>query len=125
MSERKAIAIVGASTDKTKFGNKAVRAYIEVGYDVYPVNPKENLIEGLRVYRSLLDIPVKLDVVSLYVPPVVGMKVLDDIAKKGCGELWLNPGSESDDLIERATELKVNTICACSIVAVGIDPEKM
>ena len=125
MSERKAIAIVGASTDKTKFGNKAVRAYVEVGYDVYPVNPKEDMIEGLRVYRSLLDIPVKLDMVSLYVPPAVGMKVLDEVAKKGCGELWLNPGTESDELIEKATELKLNTICACSIVAIGVYPDKM
>jgi|ERR1051326_4112615 predicted CoA-binding protein len=125
MSDKKAIAIVGASTDKSKFGNKAVRAYVEVGYDVYPVNPKESMIEGLRVYRSLLDIPVKLDMVSLYVPPAVGMKVLDEVAKKGCGELWLNPGTESDELIEKATELKLNTICACSIVAVGANPDKL
>lgn len=125
MSERKTIAIVGASTDRSKFGNKAVRAYVEIGYDVYPVNPKEDMIEGLRVYRSVLEIPVKLDMVSLYVPPAVGMKLLNDVAKKGCTELWLNPGSESDELIERATELRLNTVCACSIVAVGADPDKI
>jgi len=125
MDERKTIAILGASTDRNKFGNKAVRAYIEIGYDVYPVNPKEAMIEGLKAYPSILDVPVKLDMVSLYLPPAVGFKVLPDIAEKGCSELWLNPGSESDELIERATELKLNAICACSIVAVGLSPEKL
>ena len=125
MSERKTIAIVGASTDRAKFGNKAVRAYQELEYDIYPVNPKEAVIEGLPAYKSIADIPVKLDMVSLYVPPAVGMRVLEEVAKKGCGELWLNPGSESDDLIERATELKLNTICACSIVAAGMNPDKL
>jgi predicted CoA-binding protein len=125
MSGGKSIAILGASTDRNKFGNKAVRAYVQTGYDVYPVNPKETMIEGLKAYGSVLDIPAKLDIVSLYLPPAVGFKVLDDIAKKGCSELWLNPGSESDELIERATELKLNTICACSIAAVGLNAAKL
>jgi predicted CoA-binding protein len=125
MSERKTIAIIGASTDRNKFGNKAVRAYMQIGYDVYPVNPKETMIEGVKAYPSVLEIPVELDMVSLYLPPAVGFKVLSDIAKKGCKELWLNPGSESEELIERATELKLNAICACSIVALGMNPDKL
>lgn len=123
MSERKSIAIVGASADRNKYGNKAVRAYQQMDYDVYPVNPKEELIEGLKVYKSLLDIPGSLDMVSIYLPPALGLKVLDDVAKKGCSELWLNPGSESDELIEKATDLKLNVVCACSIVAVGMSPD--
>lgn len=125
MSERKSIAIVGASTNRRKFGNKAVRAYKQLGYNVYPVNPKEDTIEELKAYKSVSDIPARLDMVSLYVPPAVGMRVLDEVARKGCGELWLNPGSESDELIERATELKLNTICACSILAVGMSPDQL
>lgn len=125
MSEQKTIAIIGASNDRNKFGNKAVRAYMQAGYDVYPVNPKEAMIEGIRTYRSVLEIPVKLDMVSVYLPPAVGIKVLDDVAKKGCAELWLNPGSESDELIDRAADLKLHVVCACSIVAVGVSPEKL
>lgn len=125
MGQRKTIAIVGASNDRSKFGNKAVRAYQQMGYDVYPVNPKETTIEGLKAYPSVLDVPVRLDLVSFYLPPTVGIKVLPDVAKKGCGELWLNPGSESNELLQRAAELKLKAVCACSIVAIGVNPENL
>jgi predicted CoA-binding protein len=108
------VAIVGASADRSKFSNKAIHAHVRAGYDVYPVNPKEQSIEGLTCYKSVIEIPVALDRVSLYLPPAVGVKVLDDIAKKGCQELWVNPGAESPELIAKARELGLNAIFACS-----------
>lgn len=108
------VAIIGASTDRNKFSNKSIHAHRQAGYDVYPVNPKEETIEGLKCYKSVLGIPVALDRVSLYLPPAVGVKVLDDIAKKGCKELWVNPGAESSELMEKAEALKLNAIYACS-----------
>jgi uncharacterized protein len=119
------IAIIGASANREKFGNKAVRAYIEQGYDVYPVHPTEENIEGLVVYHSVLDIPVALDRVSFYLPPTVGLRVVEEVARKGCKELWLNPGADSPDLYERAQALGLNPIIACSIVAVGANPNVM
>jgi len=118
------VAILGASADRTKFGNKAVRAFLARGYDVYPVNPKGGDVEGLAIYKSLADIPanVKLDRISVYLPPAIGLKTLPDIAKRGCGELWLNPGSESDELVEAAEKQGLNVIQACSIVAIGESP---
>ena len=118
----KNIAIIGASTDQTKFGNKAVRAFRAQGYAVYPVNPKENSVEGLPAYRSILDVPGRLDKISVYVPPPVMLKLLPDIATKGCEELWLNPGTESPEVVAEAERLGLNVIQACSIVAVGMDP---
>jgi predicted CoA-binding protein len=108
------VAIVGASADRSKFSNKSIHAHLRAGYDVYPVNPKEAMIEGLKCYKSVLDIPVALDRISLYLPPTVGVKVLDEIAKKGCKELWVNPGAESPELMQKAETLKLNTIYACS-----------
>jgi predicted CoA-binding protein len=108
------VAIVGASADRTKYSNKSIHAHLKAGYDVYPVNPKEATIEGLPCYKSVLDIPVPLDRISLYLPPTVGVKVLDDIAKKGCQELWVNPGAESPELMEKASAFGLNTIYACS-----------
>ncbi len=108
------VAIIGASADPAKFSNKSLRAHVQAGYDVFPVNPKEAAIEGLKCYKSVLDIPVALDRVSLYLPPPVGVKVLDDIAKKGCKELWVNPGAESPELIQKAEQLRLNAIYACS-----------
>jgi len=108
------VAIVGASADRAKFSNKAIHAHLRAGYAVFPVNPKEETIEGLKCYKSVVDIPVALDRVSLYLPPAVGIKILDDIARKGCKELWVNPGAESPELIQQAGTLGLNAIFACS-----------
>ena len=67
------VAVLGASRDRRKYGNKAVRAYVESGYTVYPVNPKEEAIEGLKAYPALDKIEGPVDFVSLYVPPAVGL----------------------------------------------------
>jgi predicted CoA-binding protein len=118
------VAILGASADRSKFGNKAVRAFLAKGYIVYPVNPKGGDVEGVPVRHSLADIPpdVKLDRISVYLPPAVGLKMLPQIAARGCNELWLNPGSESDELVTAAENAGLNVIQACSIVAIGESP---
>ena len=121
------VAILGASADRSKFGNKAVRAFAAKGYTVYPVNPKGGEVEGLAVRKSLAEIPanVKLERISVYLPPAVGLKTLPEIAERGCDELWLNPGSESDELVAAAEKLGLNVIQACSIVAVGMSPHEL
>jgi predicted CoA-binding protein len=119
------IAIIGASADRTKFGNKAVRAFVQQGYTVYPVNPKEAQIEGLPAFKSIADVPVRPNQVSVYLPPTVLLKVLPDIAAKGCDEFWLNPGTESPEVIAAAERLGLNIIQACSIVGIGISPEEV
>lgn len=119
----KTIAIIGASTDRAKFGNKAVRAYLQRGYTVFPVNPKETIIEGLPVFKSIAEVPERPNLVSVYLPPPVLLKVLPDIAAKGCDELWLNPGTESAEVLALAEQLKLNVIQACSIVGIGLSPE--
>lgn len=121
MSE-KTIAIIGASTDRAKFGNKAVRAFVQQGYEVFPVNPKEESIEGLPAFKSIRDVPVRPQMISVYLPSPVLLKVLPDIAARGCDELWLNPGTESNEVIAEAERLGLNAIQACSIVAVGVSP---
>jgi predicted CoA-binding protein len=121
------IAVIGASADRGKFGNKAVRAFLARGFTVYPVNPKGGEIEGLSAYKSLAEIPpeVKLDRISVYLPPAIGLRTLPEIAKRGTDELWLNPGSESDELVEAAEIQGLNVIQACSIVAVGMSPHDL
>ncbi|MDH3217855.1 MAG: CoA-binding protein [Candidatus Krumholzibacteria bacterium] len=116
------VAVVGASNDRRKFGNKAVRAYVGRGFDVYPVNNHEDFIEGLKAYRSVLDIPVGVDRVSLYLPPASALDVMDDIFRKGTSELFLNPGSESKRVIEKAEALGLNPILACSVIDIGESP---
>ena len=121
----KTIVILGASADRAKFGNKAVRAFVQQGWQVFPVNPKEATIEGLSAFKSIADVPVRSDRVSVYLPPPVLLKVLPDIAAKGCGELWLNPGTESDEVLAEAERLGLNVVQACSIVGVGVSPSAL
>lgn len=121
----KTVAVIGASSDRTKYGNKAVRAYVKQGYTVYPVNPKGGEIEGLEVFKSIADVPVRPALISVYVPPVLVMRMLADIAAKGCDELWLNPGTESDEVIAEAEKLGLKPIVACSILGVGEHPRDL
>ena len=118
----KTVAIVGASADRGKFSNKSVRAHVKQGWAVYPVNPKGGEIEGLKVFPSVKDIPVRLDRVSVYLPPAAALKVLPDIAAARPGEFFVNPGAESDELVEQARQLGLDPILACSIVDIGESP---
>jgi uncharacterized protein len=121
----KTVAIIGASSDRNKFGNKAVRAFFKQGYVVYPVNPREPQIEGLPAFPSIGEVPVRPDLISVYLPPPVLLKVLPGIAARGCDELWLNPGTESAEVLEAAERLGLNVIQACSIVGIGLSPEEI
>jgi predicted CoA-binding protein len=109
--------VVGASNNRSKFGNKAVRAYSRHGHVVIPVNLREDRIEGIAAWRDVRDAPGPIDRVLFYVPPDVGVKFLERLAERGdVGELWLNPGSESDELIGVARRLGFDPIQACAIV---------
>jgi uncharacterized protein len=121
----KTVVVLGASADRRKFGNKAVRAFLQQGHTVFPVNLKETQIEGLPAWKSILDVPVRPDMVTVYLPPSVLLKVMADIAKKGCDELWLNPGTDSSEVLTEADRLGLNVVRACSIVGVGMSPSAL
>ena len=118
----KVVAVIGASSDRKKFGNRALRAFRRQGYTVVPINPNESDVEGLRTYASVLDVPGPIDMATFYVQPEVGERVIEEVARKGITEVWLNPGAESAALIDRARALRIQPIVACSIVGIGENP---
>ena len=120
--QKKRIAVIGASNDRKKFGNKAVRAYKAQGHEVFPVNPNEETIEGLRAYKSVSDIPGPIDIANIYLPPKRGIIVIEEVAKKGIKDVFLNPGTESTEIVEQGEKLGLNLMLACSIRAIGADP---
>jgi len=123
MKMSKTIAIVGASADRAKYGNKAVRAFVQGGWTVFPVNPGITEVEGLKCFSSVNDVPGPIDRISMYVPPNTGRKMLAEIAAKSPREFFLNPGSEDPDLVREAEGLGLNPIIACSVVNIGLRPE--
>jgi uncharacterized protein len=118
----KVVAVIGASSNPRKFGNRAVRAFRRQGYTVVPINPNEREVEGLKTYASVLDVPDQIDMATFYVPPDVGEKVMREVAQRRIPEVWLNPGAESDELIRLAKSLDVEPIVACSIIGIGENP---
>jgi predicted CoA-binding protein len=119
---RKVVAVVGASNDRTKFGNKAVRAFQAAGYEVIPINPREASVEGLLSYASVLDVPKTIDMATVYVQPDVVARLIPEFAEKGIGEIWLNPGADDDDVVDEARRRGLHVVVACSIVGVGQHP---
>jgi uncharacterized protein len=119
----KTIAVIGASSDHRKFGNKCVRAYQKAGYEVWPVNLSEDEVEGRPVSRKVTEVPVDLDLISLYLPPPRILKVLPDIAAKGARHgVFFNPGTYDAEVLQKAKELGVPVRVECAIVALGMSP---
>ena len=116
------VAVIGASSNREKFGNKALRAFERRGYTVIPINPTETEVEGHRAYKSVLDVPGPIDLATLYVPPRTGLRVVDELAKKGIPQVWLNPGADGPEVIARARQLGLRTEQLCSIIAIGESP---
>ena len=118
----KTVAVIGASNNRGKYGNKALRAFERQGYTVIPINPHETQVEGHPTYRSVLDVPGPIDMATVYVQPEVGVQIMDELARRGVGEVWLNPGADGDEVVARARTLKLNVIQACSIMGIGDSP---
>jgi predicted CoA-binding protein len=118
----KVVAVIGASNDRHKFGNRAVRAFRRQGYTVIPINPHESEVEGQKAYPSVLDVPGPIDMATVYLQPGPGVEVMEQLARKGVGEVWLNPGADDDRVVTRARQLGLNVIQACSIIGIGESP---
>jgi predicted CoA-binding protein len=118
----KTVAVVGASNDRQKFGNKALRAFQAEGHTVIPINPHETQVEGIKAYASVLDVPGPIDMATVYVQPEIAATLLDEFERKHIPEIWINPGAEDGRLMREAKRRGLNVIYACSIVALGRSP---
>ena len=118
------VAIIGASSNRSKFGNKALRAFEHKGYRVLAINPNEREVEGHRTFASVMDVPDAIDMATVYVPAEVGVRVMDDLAQKGIAEVWLNPGADDDEVVDRAKQLGLKVVQHCSIIAIGESPSR-
>lgn len=116
------IAVLGASSNRNKFGNKCVRAYAHAGYQVFPINPTEKEIEGHPAFAKLADVPQLLDRISVYLPPPVTLDYLEEIEAAKAGEVWLNPGAYDTAVLEDARRRGIPIRPGCSIVDIGLSP---
>ncbi|HET8901882.1 MAG TPA: CoA-binding protein [Holophagaceae bacterium] len=103
-------AVVGASSNRDKYGNKVLRAYQQHWQEVYPINPRADEIEGLKAYPSLAAVPVRLRAVSIITPPKITEQVVKEAAAAGVKSVWMQPGAESPEAIQTAEDLGLEVI---------------
>ncbi|MCT4663500.1 MAG: CoA-binding protein [Tissierellales bacterium] len=108
MLDKKIWAIVGVTENKERFGYKIWKLLRDRGYNVYGVNPKYSEIEGEKIYKTLADLPEKVEVVNVIVNPKISLLLLDEIEKQGIEYAWFQPGSLDEDVLDKAesTDLK-------------------
>jgi predicted CoA-binding protein len=115
-------AVIGDVFNREKWANKSLRAHRMAGYHCFPVHPSGGEVEGMLVYTSVSQIPDRLNRITVYLRPSLALAVLDEIAGKGCDELWLNPGVYTPEVIQRAESLGLSVRAGCSIIDAGVSP---
>ncbi len=114
-------AVVGASTDRAKYGNKVLRCYLQNGREAFPVHPRESEIEGLRCFPDLASLPEPVPAVSIITPPAITDRVVDEAIRTGVKHLWMQPGAESSAAIDAAEQAGLHVIAGgpCILVRIG------
>ena len=114
-------AVVGASVDRAKYGNKVLRCFQQHGKEVYPINPRASEVEGQRAYPSLRALPVRAKAVSVITPPAITEGVVREAAAAGVTHIWMQPGAESEAAIRAAESLGMSVIAGgpCILVVMG------
>lgn len=121
---QKSVIILGASPERSRFSNKALRCYRDLGYRIFPIHPTADTIEGDRVYPNLAALSEPVPVLLVYVRPVVTLGIIADAVAAGVREVVLNPGTVSSELVERCKEVGLIVREECAIVAVGHSPSE-
>lgn len=117
----KTFAVVGASTDRQKFGNKVLRCYMDNGFTVYPINPKATKVEGLVAYKSLSALPELVHGISIVTPPTVTEQVVNEAASLGIAHIWMQPGAESAAAIDACAANGISLIAGGPCLLVELE----
>ncbi|MGE4283465.1 MAG: CoA-binding protein [Clostridia bacterium] len=112
-------AVVGATENHEKYGYKIYKKLKSKGYMVYPINPNYSEIEGDKCYSNLQELPELPDVIDMVVAPKHGIKTVEEAAKLGIKNIWLQPGTVNDELLQLAEQKGINTVQACVLVALN------
>lgn len=112
--------VVGASNDRTKFGNRILRKYLQHQLKAYPIHPSETEVEGLPCLKSVKDLPSETQSISIITPPAVTQKVVEESIAKGIRNIWMQPGAESAKAVSRCREAGINVIADGSCLLVEL-----
>jgi len=113
-----AFAVIGASSNREKYGNKVLRAYLQNNLTVYPVNPKEAQIENIPCYKTVADLPNDVQSLSIITKPEITEQVVAQALQKNIKNIWMQPGAESQKAIKFCEDNGMNVIAdgSCALV---------
>ena len=113
--------VIGASTNREKYGNKVLRVYLQNNKKVIPVNPHEKSIEGIACVAEVENLPAEVKSISIITPPPITEKIVRQAIKKGIKNIWMQPGAESDTAIKLCEANNINVIAKgpCVLVTLG------
>jgi predicted CoA-binding protein len=116
-----AFGVVGASTNREKYGNKVLRCYLQKGRRAVPVHPREPRIEGVACVRSIAELPAEVKSLSFITPPEVTEQLVEQAIARGIRSVWMQPGAESERAIARCGEAGLDVIAdgTCLLVVLG------
>lgn len=119
--DARSFGVVGASADRSKYGNKVMRCYQMKGLKAIPVNPKESAIEGVACVAAVGELPAEVTSISVITPPAITEKVVDEAIGRGIKNIWMQPGAESRAAVEKCVKAGVNVISdgSCILVVLG------
>jgi len=107
----KTIAIIGLSPNPQKDSHRVALYLQQQGYKIVPVYPKEDKILGEKVYRSLLEIPFKVDMVDIFRKPAVLDAVADACIKRGDVDVfWAQKGIVNNEAAKKAKDAGIRVV---------------
>ena len=104
------IALVGASNDPKKYGNKILLDLVSKGYSVAPINNKENMISNNKSYKNVLDLEITPSIINFVVPPKIGFEITKELVENNYDNFWYQPGAESKEISDFLTSKNKNFI---------------
>ena len=122
--KQKRFAVAGSFRNESKYAYKIVKTLIKKGYEVYPVNPRVNSVEGIKCYKSVNDIPYRIDVVNVVTPPLITEKIIRECNEKAIKRVWLQPGTESEVSIRFCRDNDISVIYGLCVMTEEIDKRR-
>jgi len=123
--KQKRFAVVGSFRNETKFAYKILVNLVEKGYEVFPVNPHMNEVEGRTCYKTIRDIPYSVDVINIVTPPLVTESILKECLQKGIKRVWLQPGAESQAAIKFCHDNDIKVIHSMCVMLESLEEKEI
>ena len=109
-NKKNLIALVGASNNPKKYGNKILLDLVSKGYNVVPINSTEDTIAGIKSYKNVLDLKESLSIINFVVPPKIGFEITKELVENNYDNFWYQPGAESKEISSYLIENSKNFI---------------